>query len=63
MSLHKFSRQQRLLVETTPRLLEAIGKGASVAIQECKRQFQYRKWNCSNYSSESVFGKILDKGK
>ena len=63
LALHKFSRNQRLLLKQSPELLLAIGKGAAMAIQECKRQFSNNRWNCSDYSPESVFGKILHRGK
>ncbi|XP_057305216.1 protein Wnt-1-like [Hydractinia symbiolongicarpus] len=60
MTLHKFTGLQRTLIANTPKLLPVAGKGASMAIQECKKQFENRRWNCANYSSESVFGKVLN---
>ncbi|XP_065656121.1 protein Wnt-1 isoform X4 [Hydra vulgaris] len=61
LATHKFSKNQRLLLKQSPELLLSIGKGAAMAIQECKRQFINSRWNCSDYSPESVFGKILQR--
>nr|ACB15461.1 WntX2 [Clytia hemisphaerica] len=58
---YRLTRQQKLIIETTPKLLESVSRGASLATQECRRQFQYRKWNCPIHTSQSVFGRILKK--
>ena len=63
MTLHQFTLKQRLMMEENPKLLPIIGKGAWLAIGECQRQFKDERWNCTNYSSESVLGKILNIGK
>jgi len=63
LNLHRFTRTQKLMINTTPKLIELIAKGASLATLECRRQFQYRKWNCPISNTGSVFGKILKKGK
>ena len=63
MTLHQFTLKQRLMIEENPKLLPVVGKGAWMAIGECHRQFRDERWNCTNYSSESVFGKILNIGK
>lgn len=43
----------------------AVAVGAQQAIQECKYQFQQRRWNCSTVSDDnnSVFGPIYKLGK
>ena len=62
VTLRRFNSKQRLIIENPPNLLQVIGRGAAMAIQECKKQFRYMRWNCSNYSAESVFGKVLNTG-
>ena len=62
-NLHKFTRQQKIIIETTPKLLELLSRGAYLATLECRRQFQYRKWNCPTYNTATVFGMILKKGE
>lgn len=61
--LDKLTHRQRSIVKKEMGLMDAIAKGSAMSIRECKRQFGRRKWNCSNYSSETVFGKILNRGK
>lgn len=41
----------------------AVAIGAQQAIQECKYQFQQRRWNCSVSDDNSVFGPIYKFGK
>nr|ALS19774.1 wnt1 [Novocrania anomala] len=64
-SLQPLTRKQRRLVTRNAGTILAIAKGARMAIQECKYQFNSRRWNCPTSDDShgtSVFGKILQKG-
>lgn len=41
-------------------IIDVISEGAAMAITECLIQFKDRRWNCSTFDSEDVFGRILD---
>lgn len=59
-------RKQRRLARENAGVLEAIRKGANLAIQECQYQFRNRWWNCSTKNflrGKNLFGKIVDRGK
>lgn len=59
-------RKQRRLARENTGVLEAIRKGANLAIQECQYQFRNRWWNCSTKNflrGKNLFGKIVDRGK
>lgn len=43
--------------------MDVISEGAALAITECLVQFKDRRWNCSTFDTEDVFGKILDLSK
>jgi len=58
-------RKQRRLARENSGLLEAIARGANMAINECQYQFRNQRWNCStkNFSKgKNLFGKIVEKG-
>ncbi|XP_066253859.1 protein Wnt-1 [Euwallacea similis] len=58
-------RKQRRLARENTGLLEAIARGANLAINECQYQFKNQRWNCStkNFSKgKNLFGKIVEKG-
>lgn len=40
-------------------MLDVISEGAALGISQCMRQFQDRRWNCSVFDTEDVFGKVL----
>ncbi|XP_050419344.1 protein Wnt-1 isoform X2 [Patella vulgata] len=64
-SLLPLTKRQRKLVTRNPGTIMAIAKGAKIAIDECKHQFENRRWNCPTFydgHGGSVFGKILNKG-
>lgn len=44
-------------------IIDVISEGAAMAIAECIIQFEYRRWNCSTFDSEDVFGSILQQSK
>lgn len=43
-------------------VINAIGRGARIGIDECQYQFKMNRWNCSTYDAEGarVFGPVLD---
>lgn len=48
-----------------PGTISALQNGARMAIDECKFQFQNRRWNCPTQdvgNGGPIFGKILEKG-
>ncbi|XP_050499384.1 protein Wnt-1 [Diabrotica virgifera virgifera] len=58
-------RKQRRLARENPGLLDAIAKGAKMAIHECQFQFRNQRWNCSTRNflrGKNLFGKIVDRG-
>ncbi|KAJ6649158.1 Protein wingless [Pseudolycoriella hygida] len=66
-AIHKtLRRKQRRLVRENPGVLNALVKGANLAISECQHQFRFRRWNCSTRNflqGKNLFGKIIDKGE
>jgi wingless-type MMTV integration site family protein 1 len=57
-------KQQRVVKENRG-VVQAIAKGASDALIECKHQFRNRRWNCptkSFWRGKNIFGKIVEKG-
>ncbi|XP_036322048.1 protein wingless-like [Rhagoletis pomonella] len=57
-------RKQRRLVRDNPGILNALVKGANLAISECQHQFRNRRWNCSTRNflrGKNLFGKIVDR--
>ncbi|XP_025831047.1 protein Wnt-1 isoform X2 [Agrilus planipennis] len=58
-------KKQRRLARENPGVLDAIAKGANMAIHECQYQFRNRRWNCSTKNflrGKNLFGKIVDRG-
>ncbi|KAH3837426.1 protein Wnt-4-like [Dreissena polymorpha] len=50
---------QRELCRKEKRLLDVIGAGASMGIEECKFQFKGRRWNCTTFNNTDVFGNVI----
>uniref|UniRef100_UPI00358F8D93 protein Wnt-7b-like n=1 Tax=Myxine glutinosa TaxID=7769 RepID=UPI00358F8D93 len=48
--------RQRSLCRSRPGALIALGEGARIAMDECRYQFRYSRWNCSNMGQGSLFG-------
>ncbi len=44
-------------------VMDAVRRGAHLAIDECQFQFRNRRWNCSTLESVPVFGKVVTQGK
>ncbi|KAL0180747.1 hypothetical protein M9458_023153, partial [Cirrhinus mrigala] len=43
-------------------VMDAVRRGAQIAIDECQFQFRNRRWNCSTLESVPVFGKVVTQG-
>ncbi|TRY93098.1 hypothetical protein DNTS_008623 [Danionella cerebrum] len=43
-------------------VMDAVRRGAQLAIEECQFQFRNRRWNCSTLESLPVFGKVVTQG-
>jgi len=43
--------------------MDAVRRGAQLAIDECQFQFRSRRWNCSTLETMPVFGKIVTQSK
>ena len=55
--------RQRELCAQEKRLIDVIGAGASMGIDECKHQFKARRWNCTTFNSTDVFGNVIKISK
>jgi len=56
-------RRQKHICRRNVEMMDAVKSGAAVAIHECQRQFNNRRWNCSTVNAVSVFGKIHNSGQ
>lgn len=43
--------------------MEAVKRGAELAVEECQYQFHSRRWNCSTLQGLQVFGKVAIQGQ
>ncbi|KAF8767779.1 Protein Wnt-7a like protein [Argiope bruennichi] len=53
---------QRLLCQTRPDIIVAIGEGTRLGVAECQRQFRNHRWNCTAIGSNQVFGHVVVVG-
>ena len=44
-------------------VMDAVRRGAQIAIDECQYQFRNRRWNCSTLETVPVFGKVVTQGE
>ncbi|XP_064298526.1 protein Wnt-4-like [Phalacrocorax carbo] len=42
--------------------MDAVKRGAELAVEECQHQFHSRRWNCSTLQGLQVFGKVTIQG-
>ncbi|XP_077984124.1 protein Wnt-16-like [Glandiceps talaboti] len=54
--------EQKDVCKTKPRTITSVSDGVRLGIEECQRQFERERWNCSTTPDENVFGKILLEG-
>ena len=57
------SKGQQQLCQLYKDHIPHIGRGAREGIAECQHQFRNRRWNCTTFDDESVFGPILRSGE
>ncbi|KAF6217032.1 hypothetical protein GE061_001385 [Apolygus lucorum] len=54
-----FTGRQKQLCSLNENVMNAVGHGARLAIEECQYQFNMLRWNCSTFSdSDSIFGAV-----
>ncbi|KAL5258974.1 hypothetical protein ACHWQZ_G009441 [Mnemiopsis leidyi] len=51
------TRKQKAVCAESPALIPVILQGINKAIKECQKQFDSRRWNCSSFDVNVVFGK------
>ncbi|XP_070569792.1 protein Wnt-1-like [Ptychodera flava] len=60
------NKKQRKLVRRNAGSLTAITNAVTMAVSECKWQFQERRWNCptnkNTHGGRNLFGKLMDIG-
>ncbi|PRD34325.1 UNVERIFIED_CONTAM: Protein Wnt-7b [Trichonephila clavipes] len=54
---------QRILCQSRPDIVVAIGEGTRLGVSECQRQFRHHRWNCTAIGSNQVFGHVVVVGK
>ena len=63
-ALTQFNKKQRGLCIKYPDLMIHILQGAKTAVEECGRQLDTERWNCSNVPTHgTLFGPILPAGE
>jgi hypothetical protein len=49
---------QRTLCRRNSKLMDVFARAARLAIEECQRQFEGERWNCTVFDRPSVFGRL-----
>ncbi|XP_029948211.1 protein Wnt-4a isoform X1 [Salarias fasciatus] len=55
-------QRQVQICKRSVEVMDAVRRGAQLAIDECQFQFRNRRWNCSTLESMPVFGKVVTQG-
>ena len=58
-------KEQKSLCRKYPKMMEVVGQGAKLGLQECQHQFATSKWNCSHLDQrkKGLLGLLTSKGK
>ncbi|XP_068568808.1 protein Wnt-4a-like [Cebidichthys violaceus] len=56
-------QRQVQICKRSVEVMDAVRRGAQLAIDECQFQFRNRRWNCSTLETMPVFGKVVTQGK
>ena len=57
------SHLQVQICKRSVEVMDAVRRGAQLAIDECQFQFRNRRWNCSTLETMPVFGKVVTQGE
>ncbi|KAF0035373.1 hypothetical protein F2P81_013131 [Scophthalmus maximus] len=55
-------QRQVQICKRSVEVMDAVRRGAQLAIDECQFQFRNRRWNCSTLETMPVFGKVVTQG-
>ncbi|KAG7493841.1 Wnt-4 [Solea senegalensis] len=55
-------QRQVQICKRSVEVMDAVRRGAQLAIEECQFQFRNRRWNCSTLETMPVFGKVVTQG-
>ena len=55
--------EQKRICREKPQSLPIIINGLRLASEECKRRFQYNRWNCSSLPGRNIFTHHMLRGK
>jgi hypothetical protein len=53
------SEVQRKLCHRNVKLVSIMSRAAALAIDQCQRQFRFKRWNCTVYNKTNVFGGLV----
>jgi hypothetical protein len=60
--LHGLTLSQKRFCRNHFNFMNAIKRGAMMALDECQAQFKSRRWNCSTLASPNLFAKLPEYG-
>ena len=56
--------KQRMLCQSHPDAMIAVGEGVKVGFNECRYQFRNNRWNCSSsWMNDALFGRMHSIGR